>query len=80
MAFVGHRRSPRSCLWIWPPIGDALESFSDWLRGSGLRCGAGIFGVANRALLVIGLHQFLNVPIWFQFGTYTKPDGTGRAR
>ncbi|MGR4878847.1 PTS transporter subunit EIIC [Streptomyces sp. LARHCF249] len=63
------------CLWIWPPIGDALESFSDWLVGLGA-WGAGIFGVANRALLVIGLHQFLNVPVWFQFGSYTKPDGT----
>ncbi|MFD3542765.1 PTS transporter subunit EIIC [Streptomyces sp. NPDC058662] len=63
------------CLWIWPPIGDALESFSDWLVGLG-SWGAGIFGIANRALLVIGLHQFLNVPVWFQFGTYTKPDGT----
>ncbi|MFF3426798.1 PTS transporter subunit EIIC [Streptomyces sp. NPDC002602] len=62
------------CLWIWPPIGDALESFSDWLVGLG-SWGAGIFGVANRALLVIGLHQFLNVPVWFQFGSYTKPDG-----
>lgn len=37
--------------------------------------GAGIFGVANRALLVIGLHQFLNVPVWFQFGSFTTPDG-----
>ncbi len=63
------------CLWVWPPIGDALESFSDWMTGLGA-WGAGVFGVANRALLVIGLHQFLNVPIWFQFGSYTKPDGT----
>ncbi|MEF9883160.1 PTS transporter subunit EIIC [Streptomyces sp. P9-A4] len=63
------------CLWIWPPIGDALENFSDWLVGLDA-WGSGIFGVANRALLVIGLHQFLNVPIWFQFGTYTKPDGS----
>ncbi|MET9732920.1 PTS transporter subunit EIIC [Streptomyces sp. NPDC006458] len=62
------------CLWIWPPIGDALENFSDWLSDAG-SWGSGIFGVANRALLVIGLHQFLNVPIWFQFGTYVKPDG-----
>ncbi|MFE7837339.1 PTS transporter subunit EIIC [Streptomyces sp. NPDC057474] len=62
------------CLWIWPPIGDALESFSDWLSDLGA-WGAGVFGVANRALLVIGLHQFLNVPMWFQFGSYTKPDG-----
>ncbi|MEV6193573.1 PTS transporter subunit EIIC [Streptomyces sp. NPDC051920] len=62
------------CLWVWPPIGDALENFSDWLVGLGA-WGSGVFGLANRALLVIGLHQFLNVPIWFQFGSYTKPDG-----
>jgi PTS system N-acetylglucosamine-specific IIC component len=62
------------CLWIWPPVGSALESFGHWLRDAGA-WGAGIFGVANRALLVIGLHQFLNVPIWFQFGTYKAPDG-----
>lgn len=62
------------CLWVWPPIGGALESFSDWLSGLGA-WGAGAFGIANRALLVIGLHQFLNVPIWFQFGSYTAADG-----
>ncbi|WP_328363778.1 PTS transporter subunit EIIC [Streptomyces sp. NBC_00445] len=63
------------CLWVWPPVGDALEDFSDWMSDLDA-WGAGVFGVANRALLVIGLHQFLNVPIWFQFGTYTRPDGT----
>ncbi|MFJ6901207.1 PTS transporter subunit EIIC [Streptomyces hokutonensis] len=62
-------------LWIWPPIGTALEHFSDWLSARGA-VGSGVFGLANRALLVVGLHQFLNVPIWFQFGSYTKPDGT----
>ncbi|WP_328674526.1 PTS transporter subunit EIIC [Streptomyces sp. NBC_00328] len=62
------------CLWVWPPIGDGLENFSDWLVGLGA-WGSGVFGLANRALLVIGLHQFLNVPIWFQFGSFTKPDG-----
>ncbi|MDC0769231.1 PTS transporter subunit EIIC [Streptomyces sp. HD] len=62
------------CLWVWPPIGEALENFSDWMSDLG-SWGAGVFGVANRALLVVGLHQFLNVPIWFQFGSYTKPDG-----
>ncbi|MGV9995311.1 PTS transporter subunit EIIC [Streptomyces sp. NPDC003374] len=62
------------CLWVWPPVGAALEGFSDWLHGVG-PYGAGIFGLANRALLVVGLHQFLNVPLWFQFGSYTTPDG-----
>ncbi|MFI6205294.1 PTS transporter subunit EIIC [Streptomyces sp. NPDC051041] len=63
------------CLWVWPPVGDALEGFGDWMSGLGA-WGAGVFGVANRALLVVGLHQFLNVPLWFQFGSYTRPDGT----
>lgn len=63
------------CLWVWPPVGRALESFSGWLNTAGA-WGAGVFGLANRALLVIGLHQFLNVPVWFQFGSWTRPDGT----
>ncbi|MEU6660976.1 PTS transporter subunit EIIC [Streptomyces sp. NPDC046821] len=74
MAFVGIGFAAL-CLWVWPPIGTALQHFSDWLVGLDW-LGAGIFGVANRALLVVGLHQFLNVPIWFQFGSFTKPDGT----
>ncbi|MCX5382201.1 PTS transporter subunit EIIC [Streptomyces sp. NBC_00083] len=63
------------CLFVWPPVGDALTSFSKWLVDLGA-LGSGIFGVANRALLVIGLHQFLNTFVWFQFGDFTKPDGT----
>ncbi|MCX3064011.1 PTS transporter subunit EIIC, partial [Streptomyces beihaiensis] len=74
MAFVGIVFAV-ICLGIWPPVGTGLENFSDWLKGLGA-WGSGIYGVANRALLVIGLHQFLNVPMWFQFGSYTKPDGT----
>ncbi|GAA3054354.1 hypothetical protein GCM10020229_77600 [Kitasatospora albolonga] len=38
--------------------------------------GSGIFGLANRALLLIGMHQLLNTFLWFQFGSFTKPDGT----
>ncbi|MEU5401983.1 PTS transporter subunit EIIC [Streptomyces sp. NPDC005963] len=74
MSFVGIAIAVIS-LWVWPPVGRGLESFSDWLVELG-PWGSGIFGVTNRALLVIGLHQFLNVPIWFQLGSYTKPDGT----
>ncbi|MHB6907557.1 PTS transporter subunit EIIC [Streptomyces sp. DB-54] len=74
MAFVGLAFAV-VCLWVWPPIGDALTSFSRWLTALG-SWGSGIFGVANRALLVVGLHQFLNTFLWFQFGDFTKPDGT----
>ncbi|MFJ4983140.1 PTS transporter subunit EIIC [Streptomyces sp. NPDC088732] len=61
-------------LWVWPPVGSGLTSFSQWLSDLG-SWGAGIFGVANRALLTVGLHTFLNVFVWFQFGSFTKPDG-----
>ncbi len=63
------------CLWVWPPIGRGLDHFANGLTGLGAT-GSGIFGVANRTLLVFGLHQFLNVFFWFQFGSYTEPDGT----
>ncbi|MGW7004091.1 PTS transporter subunit EIIC [Streptomyces sp. NPDC054933] len=63
------------CLWVWPPVGAGLTTFSKWISDLGAT-GSGVFGVANRALLVVGLHQFLNTFVWFQFGSYTKPDGT----
>ncbi|WP_329580512.1 PTS transporter subunit EIIC [Kitasatospora sp. NBC_01250] len=74
MAFVGLVFAVLA-LWVWPPIGTALTHFSKWLSDLG-SLGSGIFGVANRALLVIGMHQFLNTFMWFQYGSYTKPDGT----
>ncbi|WP_035848891.1 PTS transporter subunit EIIC [Kitasatospora azatica] len=62
------------CLWIWPPVGHGLTHFSDWLSARGA-LGAGLFGVANRGLLVIGMHQFLNTFMWFQYGTYKDAQG-----
>ena len=63
------------CLWVWPPVGRGLDSFANSITDLGAT-GSGIFGLANRVLLVFGLHQFLNVFFWFQFGDFTKPDGT----
>ncbi|MFE7328450.1 PTS transporter subunit EIIC [Streptomyces sp. NPDC057565] len=74
MAFVGLLFAAL-CAWLWQPIGDGLTSFSKWLTDLNW-LGSGIFGIANRALLVVGLHQFLNTFLWFQFGDFTKPDGT----
>nr|WP_251076644.1 aldehyde dehydrogenase family protein [Streptomyces benahoarensis] len=74
MAFVGLAFAA-VCLFVWPPVGAALTSFSKWLTDLDW-IGSGIFGTANRALLVVGLHQFLNTFVWFQFGDFTKPDGT----
>ncbi|MFE5582910.1 PTS transporter subunit EIIC [Kitasatospora sp. NPDC056531] len=62
-------------LWVWPPIGRALFDFSQNLADLGAG-GAGLFGLFNRALLLIGMHQLLNTFVWFQFGEFTKADGT----
>ncbi|MFD7732721.1 PTS transporter subunit EIIC [Kitasatospora phosalacinea] len=64
-------------VWIWQPIGDGLADFSKWLSDLDA-VGSGIFGVANRALLLIGMHQLLNTFVWFQFGDYTNPE-TGKS-
>ncbi|MFD7444101.1 PTS transporter subunit EIIC [Streptomyces sp. NPDC059909] len=59
---------------LWQPVGDALEWFAKQLIDLGA-WGAGIFGVANRLLIPIGMHQFLNTFFWFQAGDYTTPEG-----
>jgi N-acetylglucosamine PTS system EIICBA or EIICB component len=60
--------------FIWPPIGRAIDSFGNWIVGAGA-LGAFAYGIANRALLPMGLHHILNALVWFQFGTYTPPGG-----
>ncbi|MFE6761914.1 PTS transporter subunit EIIC [Streptomyces sp. NPDC057689] len=55
---------------IWPVLGTGLHNLSEWLVNSGA-VGAGIFGVANRALIPIGMHHLLNSFPWFQAGSYT---------
>ncbi|MFJ3931882.1 MULTISPECIES: PTS transporter subunit EIIC [unclassified Streptomyces] len=60
---------------LWEPVGDALTSFAKQLIDLGA-WGAAIFGVANRLLIPIGMHQFLNTFFWFQAGEYTDDDGT----
>ncbi|MFF2845515.1 PTS transporter subunit EIIC [Streptomyces sp. NPDC058001] len=59
---------------IWPVLGAGLHHFGEWLVGSGA-VGAGIFGVANRALIPIGMHHLLNSFPWFQAGSYEGKNG-----
>ncbi|MGW7197159.1 PTS transporter subunit EIIC [Streptomyces chryseus] len=60
--------------FIWPVLGTGLHNFGEWLVGSGA-VGAGIFGVANRALIPVGMHHLLNSFPWFQAGTYEGKSG-----
>ncbi|GAA4062735.1 PTS transporter subunit EIIC [Nonomuraea soli] len=48
---------------IWPPIGEGLTSFGDWLATNSV-IGAGVYGVANRLLIPLGLHHFINSIVW----------------
>lgn len=60
--------------FIWPPVGRAIDSFGNWIVGAGA-FGVFIYGIANRALLPIGLHHIINALVWLQFGTYTPEGG-----
>ncbi len=59
---------------VWPVLGTGLHSFGEWLVGTGA-VGAGIFGVANRALIPVGMHHLLNSFPWFQAGEYNGKSG-----
>ncbi|GAA4850555.1 PTS transporter subunit EIIC [Kitasatospora terrestris] len=74
MAFVGTAVGVFFAL-TWGPIGDAIKSLNDSLIGAGA-LGAGAFGLVNRGLLPVGMHQFVNSYAWFQTGDYAKADGT----
>ncbi|MFJ5234505.1 PTS transporter subunit EIIC [Kitasatospora sp. NPDC088391] len=68
MAFVGTGLGILFGL-CWGPVGDAVDSFSNWVIGLGA-LGSGIFGVINRALLPFGLHQIANTFFWQQAGSF----------
>ncbi|WP_434590146.1 PTS transporter subunit EIIC [Streptomyces sp. A5-4] len=59
---------------IWPILGAGLHNFGEMLVNSGA-VGAGIFGVANRALIPVGMHHLLNSFPWFQAGEYNGKHG-----
>ena len=67
---VGGRVRPRlAARWV-----RLLSDFGNWLYASG-PIGAGLFGVANRALIPMGLHHVLNSVVWFQVGDCTNAAG-----
>ncbi|MFM8944219.1 MAG: PTS transporter subunit EIIC [Actinomycetota bacterium] len=61
--------------FVWPPIGAVLEDFGTWIVGAGF-IGLLLYGLANRLLLLIGLHHILNTYVWFVAGTFVAADGT----
>ncbi|MFG3245063.1 PTS transporter subunit EIIC [Streptomyces sp. NPDC048187] len=61
---------------VWEPIGDGISNFGEWMTGLGSG-GAALFGGVNRALIPVGMHQFVNTVAWFQLGDFT--DAAGQA-
>ncbi|MER5176905.1 PTS transporter subunit EIIC [Streptomyces sp. NPDC002896] len=73
MAFVGTLVGVVFGL-VWEPIGEGISSFGEWMTGLGA-AGAGLFGAINRALIPVGMHQFVNTVAWFQLGDFTNSAG-----
>jgi glucose-specific phosphotransferase system IIBC component len=60
--------------FAWPPVGEAINSFADAIKGLGA-IGVFIFGLVERSLIPFGLHHIWYSPFWFQFGEYTNTAG-----
>nr|AFV25491.1 hypothetical protein [Streptomyces sp. BC16019] len=73
MAFVGVAVGVFFGL-VWEPIGEVIGSFGEWMTGLG-SAGAALFGAINRALIPIGMHQFVNTVAWFQLGEFKDASG-----
>ncbi|PJM94822.1 PTS transporter subunit EIIC [Streptomyces sp. CB01373] len=73
MAFVGTAMGVIFGL-VWKPIGEGISDLGEWITGLGA-LGAGLFGLINRALIPVGMHQFVNTVSWFQIGDYKNAAG-----
>ncbi|MFI2432484.1 PTS transporter subunit EIIC [Streptomyces sp. NPDC018693] len=73
MAFVGTVMGVFFGL-VWEPVGEVISDFGEWMTGLGA-FGAGLFGLINRALIPVGMHQFVNTVSWFQLGDFTNAAG-----
>ncbi|MGW3951390.1 PTS transporter subunit EIIC [Streptomyces sp. NPDC004752] len=73
MAFVGLVTGVFFGL-VWEPIGNGIAHFGEWMTGLGAG-GAALFGAVNRALIPVGMHQFVNTVAWFQLGDFKNSAG-----
>ncbi len=59
--------------FIWPPIGNAINAFSNWAVHGQPALAFFIYGVVERSLIPFGLHHVWNVPFFFQAGQFVDP-------
>ncbi|GHF38689.1 PTS system N-acetylglucosamine-specific IIC component [Amycolatopsis bartoniae] len=51
---------------IFPAVDSVIQHAGNAVTGAPI-VGGGVYGLLNRLLLPIGLHQLINVPVWFIF-------------
>ncbi|MER5430831.1 PTS transporter subunit EIIC [Streptomyces sp. NPDC002588] len=73
MAFVGTLMGVFFGL-VWKPIGEGISNLGEWITGLGA-FGAALFGLINRGLIPVGMHQFVNSVAWFQIGDFKEASG-----
>ncbi|MBE5252988.1 PTS glucose transporter subunit IIBC [Mixta mediterraneensis] len=61
--------------FIWPPVGAAIQTFSQWAAYQNPVVAFGIYGVVERSLVPFGLHHIWNVPFQMQIGEFTNAAG-----
>ncbi|WP_347254526.1 PTS glucose transporter subunit IIBC [Leminorella grimontii] len=54
--------------FIWPPVGGAINAFSQWAAYQNPALAFGIYGVVERSLIPFGLHHIWNVPFFYEAG------------
>ncbi len=61
--------------FIWPPIQEGLNAFSQGMIDKNKTLSAFVFGVVERSLIPFGLHHIFYSPFWFEFGEYVNSAG-----
>lgn len=61
--------------FAWAPIQAGLNSLAQWSISQNPVLGVSIYGVVERSLLPFGLHHIWNAVWFYQFGSYTTPEG-----
>lgn len=62
-------------VFIWPPIQEGMNVFSNFVLNWNTTLSAFVFGVIERSLIPFGLHHIFYTPFWFEFGSYVNQAG-----
>lgn len=62
-------------VFIWPPIQEGMNTFSNFVLNWNTTLSAFVFGVIERSLIPFGLHHIFYTPFWFEFGSYVNQAG-----